>query len=36
MRATAERFGVALQLVNIIKDAAGDLVEGRCFVPREL
>lgn len=36
MRATAERFGIALQLVNIIKDAAGDLVEGRCFIPREL
>ncbi|HEU4409339.1 MAG TPA: squalene/phytoene synthase family protein [Polyangiaceae bacterium] len=36
LRETAERFGIALQLVNIVKDAAGDLVEGRCFVPREL
>ncbi len=36
LRATAERFGIALQLVNIIKDAGGDLVEGRCFVPRSL
>jgi phytoene/squalene synthetase len=36
MRATGERFGIALQLVNIVKDAAGDLVEGRCFVPSDL
>ncbi|MCU0687405.1 MAG: squalene/phytoene synthase family protein, partial [Polyangiaceae bacterium] len=36
LRETGERFGIALQLVNIVKDSAGDLLVGRCFVPREL
>jgi len=32
---TGEAFGIALQLVNVIKDAAGDLLEHRCFLPYE-
>ncbi|HEX9101426.1 MAG TPA: squalene/phytoene synthase family protein [Polyangia bacterium] len=30
------RLGKALQLVNVIRDAAADLAQGRCYVPREL
>ncbi len=30
------RLGKALQLVNVIRDAAADLREGRCYVPRQL
>lgn len=32
----AAAFGEGLQLVNILKDAAGDSSEGRNFVPREV
>lgn len=31
----AESFGQALQLINILKDAADDLGKGWCFLPRE-
>lgn len=31
----SEEFGLALQKVNIIKDLADDIVEGRCYWPRE-
>ncbi|HZS41723.1 MAG TPA: phytoene/squalene synthase family protein [Polyangia bacterium] len=30
------RLGKALQLVNVIRDAAVDLAQGRCYLPREL
>lgn len=30
------RLGKALQLVNVVRDAARDLTEGRSYVPREL
>src|SRR5262249_50709655 len=30
------RLGKALQVVNVIRDAAADLREGRCYVPRAL
>jgi farnesyl-diphosphate farnesyltransferase len=30
------RLGKALQLVNVIRDAAADLREGRCYLPRQL
>jgi farnesyl-diphosphate farnesyltransferase len=30
------RLGKALQLVNVIRDAPADLLQGRCYVPREL
>jgi farnesyl-diphosphate farnesyltransferase len=30
------RLGKALQLVNVIRDAAADLAQGRCYVPRDL
>ena len=33
LRADASRFGEALQLVNILKDAAFDTVEGRRYLP---
>ena len=33
LRGDATRFGEALQLVNILKDVAGDLEEGRSFLP---
>ena len=33
LRRDAARFGEALQLVNILKDAAADSVEGRTFLP---
>lgn len=36
LAALAPRFGIGLQLVNVVKDAASDLEEGRCFVPRAL
>jgi len=32
----AAAFGEALQLVNILKDAAGDAAEGRAFLPAEV
>jgi farnesyl-diphosphate farnesyltransferase len=35
LRARAATFGEALQLVNILKDAATDLGEGRSFLPAE-
>jgi farnesyl-diphosphate farnesyltransferase len=31
-----ESFGIGLQLVNIVKDAAEDLTRGACFVPKQL
>ncbi len=36
LRERAATFGEALQLVNILKDAAGDAVEGRRYLPREV
>jgi farnesyl-diphosphate farnesyltransferase len=36
MRDLAERFGLALQLTNIIKDVADDTHRGACYVPRQL
>lgn len=36
LRALAEHFGLGLQLVNILKDVAGDLQRGTCFLPVEL
>ncbi len=36
LRALAEHFGLGLQLVNILKDVAGDLQRGTCFLPTEL
>jgi len=35
LRHDAARFGEALQLVNILKDVAGDLEEGRSFLPAD-
>lgn len=34
LAALGEQFGIALQLTNIIKDAADDSARGRAFVPR--
>lgn len=34
LRATAARFGEALQLVNILKDSSSDAREGRRYLPR--
>jgi farnesyl-diphosphate farnesyltransferase len=34
LRARAVQFGEALQLVNILKDAGADAVEGRVYLPR--
>ncbi len=36
LRATAEEFGVGLQLVNILKDVTDDQARGWSFVPRQL
>jgi nucleoside-diphosphate-sugar epimerase/phytoene/squalene synthetase len=36
IRARAVSFGVALQLVNIVKDVAEDLPRGDCFLPTKL
>ncbi len=36
LREDASTFGEALQLVNILKDAAGDAVEGRSYLPRRV
>jgi farnesyl-diphosphate farnesyltransferase len=36
LRERARRFGEALQLVNILKDAASDAVEGRRYLPRDV
>jgi farnesyl-diphosphate farnesyltransferase len=37
MRATGVRFGKALQMTNVLRDVAGDLAHGRCYLPaREL
>ena len=37
MRATAVRFGKALQMTNVLRDVPGDLAHGRCYLPaREL
>ena len=33
---TGIRFGKGLQLTNILKDLAGDLRRGRCYIPLEL
>jgi farnesyl-diphosphate farnesyltransferase len=35
LRSRASAFGEALQLVNILKDAAGDAAEGRSYLPAE-
>ncbi len=34
LRANAERFGLGLQLVNILKDQTDDLERGWCYIPR--
>lgn len=36
LRERAARFGEGLQLVNILKDSAGDVVEGRDYLPTEI
>ena len=36
LRRDAAKFGEALQLVNILKDVAGDAEEGRSFVPPDV
>lgn len=36
LRATAEEFGVGLQLVNILKDVTDDQARGWSFIPRQL
>jgi farnesyl-diphosphate farnesyltransferase len=36
LRERAAAFGEALQLVNILKDAATDVAEGRSFLPRDV
>jgi farnesyl-diphosphate farnesyltransferase len=36
LRERAATFGEALQLVNIVKDAATDVTEGRSFLPRSV
>ena len=36
LRADSANFGEALQLVNILKDVAGDVVEGRGYLPPDL
>lgn len=36
LRAEAADFGEALQLVNVLKDSAGDAREGRVYVPEEV
>ena len=37
MRATGVRFGKALQLTNVLRDAPADIAHGRCYLPaREL
>lgn len=36
VRERAERFGLGLQMVNIVKDIADDLARGDCFLPRSL
>jgi farnesyl-diphosphate farnesyltransferase len=33
LRAESARFGEALQLVNILKDVSGDVIEGRGYLP---
>lgn len=35
LRGDSEAFGRALQLVNILQDVAGDVAEGRCYLPAE-
>jgi farnesyl-diphosphate farnesyltransferase len=35
MRALGRRYGMALQLVNILRDAGADLAEGRCYFPAD-
>jgi farnesyl-diphosphate farnesyltransferase len=36
LRARAISFGLALQMVNIVKDVAADHVRGDCFLPEEV
>ena len=36
LRERAESFGIGLQLVNILKDAAGDSQRGVCYLPESL
>jgi farnesyl-diphosphate farnesyltransferase len=33
MRATAVRFGKALQMTNVLRDVPSDLAQGRCYLP---
>jgi phytoene/squalene synthetase len=36
VRSRSVSFGIGLQLVNILKDVAADLVRGDCFLPKSL
>jgi farnesyl-diphosphate farnesyltransferase len=36
LRERANTFGEGLQLVNILKDAASDVAEGRCYLPSQV
>ena len=36
MMALGDRFGKGLQLINILRDQAGDAIIGRCYLPAEL
>ena len=33
MLALGKRYGMALQLINVLRDASSDLREGRCYFP---
>lgn len=35
MRELGRRYGMALQLVNILRDAGADLADGRCYFPAD-
>ncbi len=35
MRELGRRYGMALQLVNILRDTGGDLADGRCYFPAD-
>ena len=35
MRALGKHYGIGLQLINIVRDAHGDLRAGRCYFPKD-
>src|SRR5256714_7068826 len=35
MLGLGRRYGMALQLINVLRDAGADLAEGRCYLPAE-